>query len=224
MWLTLASPEVGKYNPPPRGSVNTWKLWCNLPQETCSNQGKTKTARVVVVEVVERGQIWSRAGRTYWSSKCRQVSRNEWRVKKDSKVLDWTSWGMVVSFAELEKTERRLGLRGKIRNAILGVLGLRFLVREMMGLKVKFRNQQHTDCLWSLEVGWDHIPVHACSVLSDSLWPHGPYVAHQIPSMGFSREEYWCELPFPHIEETERLGLSCGVSQHTKVRKKKQPT
>lgn len=54
---------------------------------------------------------------------------------------------MVVSFAELEKTERRLGLRGKIRNAILGVLGLRFLVREMMGLKVKFRNQQHTDCL-----------------------------------------------------------------------------
>ena len=28
-------------------------------------------------------------------------------------------------------------------------------------------------------------------------------------------------MPFPHIEETERLGLSCGVSQHTKVRKKK---
>ena len=53
----------------------------------------------------------------------------------------------MVSCAELEKTERRLGLRGKTWNAILGVLGLRFLVRQMMGLKVKFRNQQHTGCL-----------------------------------------------------------------------------
>ena len=223
MWLTLASPEVGKYNPAPRGTVNTWKLWCDLPQETCNNQGKTKMARVVVVEAVEIGQIWSRAGRTYWLSKCRQVSRNEWKVKKDSRVLDWTSWGMVVSCAELEKTERRLGLRGKIRNAILGVLGLRFLVRQMMGLKVKFRNQQHTGCLWSLGVGWDYIPVYVLSLVW-LLWPHGLYVAQQIPSMGFSREEYWCELPFPHIEETKRLGLSCGVSQHTKVRKKKKAT
>ena len=36
------------------------------------------------------------------------------------------------------------------------------------------------------------------SVVSDSLRPHGLYVAHQAPpSMGFSRQEYWSGLPFP---------------------------
>ena len=34
--------------------------------------------------------------------------------------------------------------------------------------------------------------------MSDSLWPHGLYVAHQAPlSMGFSRQEHWHGLPFP---------------------------
>ena len=34
--------------------------------------------------------------------------------------------------------------------------------------------------------------------MSDSLWPHGLYIAHQAPlSMGFSRQEYWSGLPFP---------------------------
>ena len=39
--------------------------------------------------------------------------------------------------------------------------------------------------------------MHACSVMSDSLWP--PWtVAHQAPrSMGFSRQKYWSGLPFP---------------------------
>ena len=37
-----------------------------------------------------------------------------------------------------------------------------------------------------------------CSVISDSLRPHGLYVAHQAPlSMGFSRQKYWSGLPFP---------------------------
>ena len=36
------------------------------------------------------------------------------------------------------------------------------------------------------------------SVMSDSLRPHGLYVAHQAPlSMGLSRGEYWSGLPFP---------------------------
>ena len=36
------------------------------------------------------------------------------------------------------------------------------------------------------------------SVVSDSLQPHGLYVAHQAPlSMGFCRQEYWSGLPFP---------------------------
>ena len=34
------------------------------------------------------------------------------------------------------------------------------------------------------------------SVVSDSLWPHGQYVACQAPlSMGFSTQEYWSALP-----------------------------
>ena len=33
---------------------------------------------------------------------------------------------------------------------------------------------------------------------SNSLQPHGLYVAHQVPlSMGFSRQEYWSGLLFP---------------------------
>jgi hypothetical protein len=35
------------------------------------------------------------------------------------------------------------------------------------------------------------------SVMSDSLHPHGLYVAHQAPlSMGLPRQEYWSGLPF----------------------------
>ena len=38
--------------------------------------------------------------------------------------------------------------------------------------------------------------VYACSVLSNSLWPHG-LEAYQVPlSMGFSRQEYWSGLSF----------------------------
>ena len=34
------------------------------------------------------------------------------------------------------------------------------------------------------------------SVVSNSLQPHGLYVAHQAPvSMGFSRQENWSRLP-----------------------------
>ena len=41
-------------------------------------------------------------------------------------------------------------------------------------------------------------PMCVCSVVSDSLRPHELYVACQAPlSMGFSRQEYWSELPFP---------------------------
>ena len=38
--------------------------------------------------------------------------------------------------------------------------------------------------------------------MSDTLGPHGLYVAHQAPSsMGFSRQEYWSGLPFPSPED-----------------------
>ena len=38
----------------------------------------------------------------------------------------------------------------------------------------------------------------SCSAVSDSLHPHGLYIACQTPlSMGFSRQEYWSGLLFP---------------------------
>ena len=37
-----------------------------------------------------------------------------------------------------------------------------------------------------------------CTVMSDSLQPHGLFVAQQAPlSMEFSRQEYWSGMPFP---------------------------
>ena len=40
-------------------------------------------------------------------------------------------------------------------------------------------------------------PSITCSVVSNSMWPHG-LVAYQAPlSMGFSRQDYWSGLPFP---------------------------
>ena len=42
-----------------------------------------------------------------------------------------------------------------------------------------------------------------CSVMSNSLRPHGPHGAHQAPLfMGFSRQEYWSGLPFPSPGES----------------------
>ena len=46
------------------------------------------------------------------------------------------------------------------------------------------------------------------SVVSNSLWPHGLYVAHQTPlSMEFSRQEYWtsCHLLLQGIVATQGL-------------------
>ena len=46
------------------------------------------------------------------------------------------------------------------------------------------------------------------SVVSNSLWPHG----HQAPpSMGFSRQEYWSELPFPSPGNFPTQGLNPGL-------------
>ena len=43
--------------------------------------------------------------------------------------------------------------------------------------------------------------------MSDPLWPHGLYVAHQALSTEFSRQKYWSGYPFPSPEIflTQRL-------------------
>ena len=46
------------------------------------------------------------------------------------------------------------------------------------------------------------------SVVSNSLWPHGLYVAHQPPlSMEFSRQGSWSGLPFPSPEDLPDPGI-----------------
>ena len=53
--------------------------------------------------------------------------------------------------------------------------------------------------------------VHACSVLSDSLRPHGPYVARQTTLfMRFSRQEYWTGLPFPIAGDLPNPGIEAA--------------
>ena len=58
---------------------------------------------------------------------------------------------------------------------------------------------------WTLFVCVSH------SVVSNSLQPHGLYVAHQAPlSMGFSKQEYWSALPFPSPGDLPDPGIKLG--------------
>ena len=77
-------------------------------------------------------------------------------------------------------------------------------------LSKKQKNKNRHIYLWN--------EMHACSALSNSLWPHGLY---QAPlSMGFSRQECWSGLLFPYLGdllnpeiEPESLlspALACG--------------
>ena len=44
--------------------------------------------------------------------------------------------------------------------------------------------------------------------MSDSLQPHGLYVACQVPlTMGFSRQEYWSGLPCPPPGDLPKPGI-----------------
>ena len=52
----------------------------------------------------------------------------------------------------------------------------------------------HTDGLYSSMTG---MCVCVCSVISDSLWPHGLKAVKAPPSLGFPRQEYCSRLPFP---------------------------
>lgn len=56
-------------------------------------------------------------------------------------------WGVAVPSDELQKTEGRAVLRGKIWHPIMDMLGLTFLIRETFGVKIQFGSHQHTGCL-----------------------------------------------------------------------------
>ena len=55
--------------------------------------------------------------------------------------------------------------------------------------------------------------MHACSVVSDSLWTHGMQPSRLL-SMGFSRQEYWSELPFPSSGVYVNLFLKCILRRY----------
>ena len=59
----------------------------------------------------------------------------------------------------------------------------------------------------------------ACSIMSDSFYGLIT-AAHQVPlSMEFSRQEYWCGLPFPSPEDLPNPGMepTTPVSLHWQV-------
>ena len=48
------------------------------------------------------------------------------------------------------------------------------------------------------------------SVVSGSLWPHGPQPCQVSLSMEFSRQEYWSGLPFPSSGDLTHPGIEPG--------------
>ena len=60
--------------------------------------------------------------------------------------------------------------------------------------------------MWGLSSLWSV----SCSVVPDSLQPHGT-AAHQAPlSMVFSRQEHWSGVPFPSAEDLPDPGIKLG--------------
>ena len=50
----------------------------------------------------------------------------------------------------------------------------------------------------------------SCSVVSDSLRPHGLVTLQAPLSVGFSRQEYWSGLPFPSPGDLLDPGIELG--------------
>ena len=52
-----------------------------------------------------------------------------------------------------------------------------------------------------------HTHVLSCSVMSNSLWPHGLNSTRLLCLWGFFRQEYWSELPFTSLGESFQPGI-----------------
>ena len=62
-------------------------------------------------------------------------------------------------------------------------------------------------CLMNIDAYTHRECLRACSVVSDSLRPHG-LIAYQAPlSREFSRQEYWSGLPFPSPRDLPNPGI-----------------
>jgi len=53
-----------------------------------------------------------------------------------------------------------------------------------------------TSATWEAHI-YMCVCVHGCSVVSDSWWPHWLQSSRLLCPWGFSRQEYWSELPCP---------------------------
>ena len=68
--------------------------------------------------------------------------------------------------------------------------------------QVEWHNPREVNWFKKKKWKWSHL------VMSDSLWPHGLYVAYQSPlPMGFSRQDYWNGLPFPSPGDLPNPGI-----------------
>ena len=63
----------------------------------------------------------------------------------------------------------------------------------------------HKHCLLILTTNQYSCVSH--SVVSGSLWPHGPQPCQVSLSMEFSRQEYWSGLPFPSPGDLPNPGI-----------------
>ena len=54
---------------------------------------------------------------------------------------------------------------------------------------------------------WSHCAVLSCSIMSDSLQPHGLYPTRHHCPWGFSRQEYWSGLPCSPLGDLPNLGV-----------------
>ena len=80
-----------------------------------------------------------------------------------------------------------------------------WLILKLFGLKVSLR--------WKWRMPESHhscASVLSCSVTSDSLWPPGWQPARLLCPWGFSRQEYWSELPCPPPGDLPNPGIELG--------------
>ena len=67
------------------------------------------------------------------------------------------------------------------------------------------RNQRKDTWLWH-QMKWSQVKLLSCVRLFATPWT----IAYQASPVGFSRQEYWSELPFPSPEDLPHPGIKPG--------------
>ena len=83
---------------------------------------------------------------------------------------------------------------------ILSLQSLSILSRLYLALQSGWFSESFLASLWPLRLCLHFsgaLSVLSSSVVSHSLWPHGPQPTRLLCPQGFSRQEYWSGLPCP---------------------------